>query len=135
MGIFLLKFLNDLFEFGNGFVELDVFDEHLLIFGLAQFHMLDFVLLGLDYLLLFLYLSFQLIYLLLLGLQMQILLRLEFFQQLQPVLHCQIHRVDRAQGVDIAGYKIGEKGLNEGFVSGQRLRAELLVGLNVCRNL
>jgi hypothetical protein len=76
VGIFVFEFLNDLFEFGNSFMELDVFDEHLLIFGFAQFDMLDFVLLGLDHLLLFLYLSFQLIYLLLLTLQMQILLRL-----------------------------------------------------------
>lgn len=91
VGIFLFEFLNDLFEFGNSFMELDVFDEHLLIFGLAQFDMLDFVLLGLDHLLLFLYLSFQFMNLHLLSLEMQILLGLEFFQQFQPVLHCQIH--------------------------------------------
>ena len=116
-------------------MELDVFDEELLIFGLGQFDMLDFVLLGLDELLGFVYLCFQLINLLWLGLEMQILLGLEFFQQFQPVLHCQIHWVNRAKGVGIAGYKIGEKGLNEGFVCGQRLWAELLVGLNVCWNL
>jgi hypothetical protein len=72
-------------------MKLDVFNEHFLIFRLAQFHVLYPVFLSLNHLLIFFDLSLQLKNLLLLELEMQILLGLKLFQKFQAVLYSQVH--------------------------------------------